>query len=197
MQSPNISRIFLIVLIIVCAGALPAFSQTRLEEIDRLRDSVLSIHQNDEFYLHIRALPGVRFSIQDYVLTRIGTKWNCKYFETKFNPPPGKGDNRTRRKKVSTVYQIPDSSMGAFLTSIQADRLEYFRNSDSVLLDISKLATGTGYFIIICSKGNTRLIEYPVFMHHDQTKDWRTQDIYWQSDFIDNLIANFRRAAFQ
>lgn len=168
-----------------------------LEEEHQLNNNV-KIHQNDEFYLHIRALPGARISIQDYVLTRKESKWTCQYFETKFNPPPWKGYNRTRRKKETKVYQLPDSSLSPFLSSIKADRLENFRNSDSVLADISKLMTGgTGYFIIICSGGNTRLIEYPVFRQHHHTKDWRTQDIYWQSNFIDNLIFNFRSAAFQ
>jgi hypothetical protein len=49
-------------------------------------------------------------------------------------------------------------------------------------------------FIIICSKGNIRLIEYPVVEHYDSKKDWRTQNIYWQSNFLDNLIAKFRQA---
>lgn len=178
-------------------STLPAFSQCGsggVEEVGCLYDSLLKQHQHDEFYLHIRPMPGVRVSIEDYVLTKDGGKWTGKYLKKTFDPPPRVGTNRTRRKEIVTVSAIEDSSMNAFLALIDLERLISFKNSDSILLDNSKLPIGTpNYFILICSMSNVRLIEYPVVLHYDRAKDWKTQNIYWQSDFLDNLITVFKR----
>jgi hypothetical protein len=190
--------------ILICLLALPflttfsAFSQCGdggIIEIECVRDSILKIHRNDEFYLHIRPLPDVRESIEDYVLTKDSDKWTCKYFKTTYDQTPSVGTNHTPRKKIMEVFEINENLMASFLKSIDSERLRNFKNSDSILLNNSDLMHGTSNnFIIICSNGSVRLIEYPVIKHYDQKKDWRTQNIYWQSNFLDDLIAKFKQA---
>jgi hypothetical protein len=65
-----------------------------------------------------------------------------------------------------------------------------------VHLKNEKLLIGTStYFIIICSKGIVRKIEYPVLVHYDSNKDWRDQNVYWQSDYLDMLIEQMKKTA--
>jgi hypothetical protein len=194
----QMKKIWICLLLIPFLTTLSAFSQCEdggIREIECVRDSILKIHRNDEFYLHIRFLPDVRVSIDDYVLTKERDKWTGKHFKTTFDPSPWMGTEKTPPKRIFRVSRIDDKLMPIFLKSIDVNRLQNFKNSDSISLDNSFLREGTNcYFIIICSKGKVRLIEYPVVKHYDNSKGRRSQRIYWRSKYLDNLIDKIQKA---
>lgn len=161
-------------------------------EIERAGDSVIKLHGNDDFYFFARFLPGVRVSIDDYVLARNGEKWTAKHYKTTFNPQPWVRTKKKRKRKL-TVTEIRDSILVSFLESADIKRLENLTISDSTLLNISELKAGEfEYFMVICSKGKVKRIEYPVNLHYDKTKDREMQNIYWQSGYLDNLIKKIK-----
>lgn len=166
-----------------------------IKEIEYVRDSILKIHRNDEFYFHIRYLPDVRTSIEDYTLSKVSNQWICKHYKTTFNPPAWEGTDRTPRKRILNVSKLDNRLMASFLKSIDVDKLMNFKNSDSISISNSFIREGTdNYFIIICTKGKVRLIEYPIVKHIDRSKNLRKQNIFWQSKYLNNLIAKFKQA---
>ena len=91
----------LLILFYLFFGISNAYSQGLnggVGEIDCVRDSILKLHQGDEFYFYIRFLPSVRVSLDEFTLSKNKDKWAAKYFKTTFKPPPWKGTNRTKRK---------------------------------------------------------------------------------------------------
>jgi hypothetical protein len=74
------------------------------------------------------------------------------------------------------------------------DRLMKLPISDSLHRDNSELLIGTTTnFILICSKGKIRKFEYPVVEHYDRTRDWKNQDIYWHSDYLEKVIGLLKK----
>lgn len=92
------------------------------------------------------------------------------------------------------MTELKDSSLTNFVNSIDLTKLINYSNTDSIALETSKILMGTfNYFIIICSNKNVKLIEYPILQHYDTNKDWITQNIYWQSNYLDKLIEKIKQ----
>jgi|WetSurMetagenome_2_1015567.scaffolds.fasta_scaffold657733_1 hypothetical protein len=190
-------KIFYLIIFFQFLGLSTAISQcpdSGVKEIDCVTDSIVKLHKGDEFYFYVRFLPSVRMSIDEFTLSNKSGKWNAKYSKTTFKPPPWKGTNRTKRKRKLTATELKDSSLTFFVNSIDVDKLINYFNTDSVHLDNSELLQGTyNYLIIICSKSKVKVIEYPVVQHYDTNQDWRTQNIYWQSTFLDKLLETIKQ----
>jgi hypothetical protein len=185
-------KIFHLILFLQFLGLSNAISQctgSGVNEIACVTDSIVKLHKGDEFYFYVRFLPSVRMSIDEFTLSNISDKWKAKYYKTTFKPPPWKGTNRTKRKTKTTATELTDSSLTLFVNSIDLEKLINYFNTDSVHLDNSELVQGTyNYLIIICSKNKVKVIEYPIEQHYDKNQDLRTQNIYWQSTFLDKLL---------
>lgn len=192
------TRIAFLNLLVTLFSFSTAYSQSSnrsVSEIDFVRDSVLKLHQNDEFYFYVRFLPSVRVSIDEFVLSKKADKFIAKYYRTTFKPPPWEGTNRTKRERELKISEFKDSSLTSFINLLDVPRLVNYTNSDSLTLDNSKLLTGTfGYFIIICSNGIVKLIEYPVTVHRDTNEDLKTKYTYWQSNYLDKVISIIKQS---
>lgn len=190
-------KMWLCLLVSLLLTTASAFSQCGYggkKEIECVRDSILKLHRNDEFYLHIRYMPSIRESIEDYVLTKESDKWTGKYFKTTFEWSTSVGTKQGPTKNTLTVIELNQDSMPSFLKSIDHERLVDYHNSDSVSLNCSEMHGVNCHFILICSNGNVRLIEYPISHNYDYRKDSRDQPKFWQSDYLDNLITKFKQA---
>jgi hypothetical protein len=189
---PSVKEIFTLLAkkhILICLILLfvttHSFSQSReLKEIDDLSNSIIKQHLDDSFYIHIRPLPGVRMGIEDYVFKHDGKNWLAHYSYKK-----------TIGVKKRTKITVKKAAANTIAERIHCEKLLQSPTSDSIHMDNSKLLLGTSnYFIIICSRGKVRTIEYPIIIHYNYKIDWREQNIYWQSDYLDTFIEEMKKA---
>lgn len=178
-------------------------------EVVRVRDTVLKTHLNDDFYVQIRHMPSsVREGIDDYILLKEKDKWSAKHRKITLEPPEG---TSYTAKEVVTVKTMDESNMEAFLKAIDIDRLVQGSTIDSLALPEPDeraepvLGGSNMYAIMICSKGNYRLIEYPHnapplrlnnTQSYDRPKDQQSKFISWQSTYLDNLLERFTKALY-
>jgi len=176
-------------------------------EVARVRDTVLKTHLNDEFYLQIRHMPSsVREGIDDYILLKEKDKWIAKHRKIILEPPEG---TSYTAKEVVTVKTMDESNMETFLKAIDINRLVQGSTIDSLALpepderEVPVLGGGNMYAIMICLKGNYRLIEYPYYapplrlnntQRYDRPKDQQYNHVRWQSAYLDNLLACLTQA---
>lgn len=174
--------------------ALSTFSvKAQWKDIDRVRDTVLQTHLNDEFYMQIRCYYDVQSSIDDYILQKEKDKWRAEHKKVTWNPPEG------YPYKGVTVKAMDESNIDAFLKAIDIDPLVQGSAIDSIaLVEPKDPVLGYNRFaIMICSKGTFRQIEYPFNMSlYDKLRNQhQTPNIVpWKSAYLDNLLERFTQA---
>ena len=178
-------------------------------EVVRVRDTVLNTHLNDDFYVQIRHIPhDVRETIDDYILLKEKDKWSAEHRKVTLYPPEG---TSYTAKEVVTMKTMDESNMERFLKAIDIERLVQGSTIDSLSLGVPDeqdehvLGGGNMYAIVICSKGNYRLIEYPHYApplrlsnvrSFDRPKDQQFNYVHWQSVYLDNLLECFTQALY-
>ncbi|MEO7311996.1 MAG: hypothetical protein ABIX01_16455 [Chitinophagaceae bacterium] len=149
----------------------------RTNEVDRLTQSVIKHHLYDKCYIQMRPLPSVRFGTEDYIFYFIGKNWKGRYYFK----------NKKGHKKIS----IKKTDAKSLADKIEVGRLLLSPAKDSVTRNNAELEQGTHkYFLIICSNGKVRTIEYPIRLHYDMKIDWMKQDLFWHSDYMEMVLSS-------
>lgn len=165
--------VYLILLSFLSPFAVGQNVDANAKEIDKLTLSVIHHHMNDSFYLQLRPLPGVRFETRDYILMYNGRKWK------------GSFSNKCLMKEGCAIksqkIKVQETKAAAIAQNIDIKRLLEPTVSDSVRRSGPEVLGSSRYFIIVCSKGKVRKIEYG--------------SSFWQSDYVESVLRELEKLA--
>ena len=152
----------------------------RATETDLLSLAVVQDHLNDSFYLQMRPLPGVRVETRDYILRNDGNKWTATFR----NKCRMSGGCALRSQKI----KASDADARTCAQNIDFGRL-LGPISDSLSCADPGIIGGTSYFIIVCSKGKVRKLEYPFNFHYNKTN----KADFWQSNYVESVFRDLEK----
>ena len=152
----------------------------RATEADLLSLAAVKDHLNDSFYIQMRPLPGVRVETRDYVLRNDGKKWIAT-FRNKCHM----GDGCALK---SQKIKASEADAKTLAQNIDLDRL-LGPISDSLNYDDPGIIGGISYFMIICSKGQVRKLEYPFNFHYKAGNEV----FFWKSDYVESVFRGLEK----
>lgn len=183
-MSRTIQFILVSITTFICSSSFgQIYTDPKATESDRLSMAVIQHHINDSFYLQMRHLPGVRYETRDYVVRHDGRKWTATF------------SNKCLRNDGCVIRSQKIKAKAAVAAKV-AENMDFRRLleipiSDSVKIADPQLIGPPSYFIIVCSRGKVRKIEYPRNFHYDAPNT----PIFWQSDYLVSVLRELEKLA--